>query len=43
LYALIAFLLIWVFAVSVEFSVYQEFYVPAAVIAHVWLGLGVSA
>lgn len=43
LYALIAFALIWVFAVSVEFSVYQEFYVPAAVIAHVWLGLGVSA
>ncbi len=43
LYALIAFALIWGFAVSVEFSVYQEFYVPAAVIAHVWLGMGVSA
>lgn len=43
LYALIAFPLIWVFAVSVEFSVYQEFYVPVAVIVHVWLGMGVSA
>jgi hypothetical protein len=42
LYPLIAFALIWVFAVSVEFSVYQEFYVPAAVFAYVWLGLGVS-
>jgi hypothetical protein len=42
LYALIAFALVWVFAVSVEFSVYQEFYVPAAVIVHVWLGVGVS-
>ena len=42
LYALIAFTLIWVFAVSVEFSVYQEFYVPVAVIVHVWLGLGFS-
>jgi 4-amino-4-deoxy-L-arabinose transferase-like glycosyltransferase len=43
LYALIAFALVWGFAVTVEFSVYQEFYVPAAVIAHVWLGVGVSA
>ena len=43
LYALIAFALIWGFAVTVEFSVYQEFYVPAAVIVHVWLGMGVSA
>jgi hypothetical protein len=42
LYPLIAFALIWLFAVSVEFSVYQEFYVPVAVIVHVWLGLGVS-
>jgi hypothetical protein len=41
-YALIAFALIWVFAVSVEFSVYQEFYVPVAVIVHVWLGIGAS-
>jgi len=43
LYALVAFALIWGFAVSVEFSVYQEFYVPAAVIVHVWMGVGVSA
>lgn len=42
LYPLIAFALIWVFAVSVEFSVYQEFYMPAAVFVHVWLGLGVG-
>lgn len=42
LYPLIAFALIWVFAVSVEFSVYQEFYVPVAVIVHVWLGVGIS-
>ena len=43
LYALIAFGLIWVFAVTVEFSVYQEFYVPAAVIVYSWLGIGASA
>jgi len=43
LYPLIAFAPIWVFAISVEFSVYQEFYVPVAVIVHVWLGMGVSA
>jgi hypothetical protein len=42
LYPLIAFVLIWGFAVSVEFSVYQEFYVPVAVIVHVWLGMGAS-
>jgi hypothetical protein len=42
LYPLIAFALIWVFAITVEFSVYQEFYVPAAVFTHVWLGMGVS-
>ncbi|MGB7873924.1 MAG: DUF2723 domain-containing protein, partial [Anaerolineales bacterium] len=42
LYTLIAFALIWVFAVSVEFSVYQEFFVPAAVFVYVWLGMGVS-
>lgn len=43
LYPLIAFSLIWLFAVSVEFSVYQEFYVPAAIFVHVWLGIGSSA
>jgi len=42
LYAIIAFALIWVFAISVEFSVYQEFYVPAAIIVHIWLGIGIS-
>ena len=42
LYAVIAFTLIWLFAVSVEFSVYQEFFVPVAVIVHVWLGIGAS-
>jgi len=42
LYPLIAFVLIWLFAVSVEFSVYQEFYVPVAVIVYVWLGMGIS-
>lgn len=42
LYALTAFALIWGFAVSVEFSVFQEFYVPTAVIVYVWLGVGVS-
>ncbi len=42
LYPLVAFAPIWVFAVSVEFSVYQEFYVPALVFVHVWLGMGIS-
>lgn len=42
LYALIAFLLIWTFAVSVEFSVYQEFFAPAAVFLYAWLGLGLA-
>lgn len=40
LYPLIAFLLIWGFAVTVSFSVYREFYVPVAVITSVWLGVG---
>ena len=42
LYALISFAFIWIFAISVEFSVYQEFYVPAAVVVYVWLGMGAS-
>ncbi|HET9590173.1 MAG TPA: DUF2723 domain-containing protein [Anaerolineales bacterium] len=41
-YPLIAFLVIWGFAVTVAFSVYQEFYVPAAVFIYVWFGLGAS-
>jgi hypothetical protein len=39
---LIAFLLIWGFAITVSFSVYREFYVPVAVIASVWFGIGAS-
>ena len=42
LYPLISLALIWVFAVSVEFSVYQEFYVPVAVVVYVWMGMGAS-
>src|SRR5215207_2980770 len=42
LYPLIAFLLIWSFALTVSFSVYREFYVPVAVITSVWFGLGAS-
>ena len=42
LYALVAFLLIWGFAVTVAFSVYREFYVPVAVITSVWFGVGAS-
>lgn len=42
LYPLIAFLLIWGFAVTVSFSVYREFYVPVAVIVAVWFGIGAS-
>jgi hypothetical protein len=40
LYPLLAFLLIWGFAITVSFSVYREFYVPAAVITSVWFGIG---
>ena len=40
LYPLIAFLLIWGFAVTVSFSVYREFYVPVFVITSVWFGVG---
>ncbi len=42
LYPLIAFLVIWGFAVTVSFSVYREFYVPVAVITSVWFGAGAS-
>jgi Protein of unknown function (DUF2723) len=41
-YPLIAFLLVWGFAVTVAFSVYQEFYAPAAIFVYVWFGLGAS-
>ncbi len=43
LYALVAFVITWGFAVTVSFSVYKEFYVPVAVIVHIWLGFGISA
>jgi len=42
LYPLIAFLIIWGFAITVSFSVYREFYVPVAVITSVWFGMGAS-
>ena len=42
LYPLIAFLLIWGFAITVSFSVYREFYVPVTVITSVWFGVGAS-
>ena len=42
LYSLIAFLVIWGFAITVSFSVYREFYVPVSVITSVWFGVGVS-
>ena len=43
LYPLIAFLLIWGLAITVAFSIYREFYVPAAVITSVWFGAGAGA
>ncbi|MBT3712388.1 MAG: DUF2723 domain-containing protein [Anaerolineae bacterium] len=43
LYLLIAFTLVWGFAVTVAFGVYQEFYCPVAVLVHIWLGVGLSA
>ena len=42
LYPLIAFLLIWGFAITVSFSVYREFYVTVNVITSVWFGVGAS-
>src|SRR5574341_201212 len=42
LYPLVAFLIIWGFAVTVAFSVYQEFYTPTAIFVYVWFGLGAS-
>lgn len=41
-YPLLAFLLIWGFAITVSFSVYREFYVPVTVITSVWFGVGAS-
>jgi len=42
LYPLLAFLVIWGFAITVSFSVYREFYVPVTVITSVWFGVGAS-
>ena len=42
LYSLLAFLVIWGFAITVSFSIYREFYVPVTVITSVWFGLGAS-
>jgi len=42
LYPLISFLIIWGFAITVAFSVYQEFYTPAAIFVYIWFGLGAS-
>lgn len=42
LYSLIAFLIVWGFAVTVAFSVYEEFYTPVAIFVYVWFGLGAS-
>ena len=41
-YPLIAFFIVWGFAITVSFSVYREFYVPVAVITAVWFGIGTS-
>jgi len=43
LYPLVSFLLVWGLGATVAFSIYREFYVPAAVFAAVWLGAGASA
>lgn len=42
LYPTIAFLILWGFAVTVSFSIYQEFYTPIAVFVFVWYGMGTS-
>jgi hypothetical protein len=42
LYPLIAFLMIWGFAITVSFSVYREFFVPVTVITSIWFGRGAS-
>ncbi|MBV6465873.1 MAG: hypothetical protein PGMFKBFP_01160 [Anaerolineales bacterium] len=43
LYPLVGFLLIWGLAVTVSFSIYREFYVPAMVFLAAWMGAGASA
>ncbi|MFZ5858045.1 MAG: protein O-mannosyl-transferase family [Chloroflexota bacterium] len=43
LYPLAGFLLVWGLAVTVAFSIFREFYVPAMVFLAVWMGAGASA
>lgn len=43
LYPLIAFLIIWGFAIAVKFSVYKDFYGPVVIFQYIWLGIGASA
>jgi hypothetical protein len=42
LYPLLAFFIIWGFAITVSFSIYREFYVPVSVLTSVWFGIGAS-
>jgi hypothetical protein len=43
LYPLVSFLLIWGLGVTVAFSIYREFYVPAAIFIAGWTGAGIGA
>jgi len=43
LYPLTGFLLVWGLGVTVAFSIYREFYVPAMIFVAVWMGAGASA
>jgi hypothetical protein len=43
LYPLTGFLMVWGLAVTVEFSIYREFYVPALIFVSVWMCTGASA
>ncbi len=43
LYPLVAFILIWGLGITVSFSIYHEFFIPAAVFVAVWLGTGAGA
>jgi len=43
LYPAIAFPILWGFAITVSFSIYQEFYTPIAIFVFVWYGMGVNA
>lgn len=43
LYPLVSFLLIWGLGITVVFSIYREFYVPAAIFIAGWMGAGIGA